>query len=396
MKPLDNEELEIVVRALDEANGNKAEAARALGMPVNTFKHRLKLAVRRNLYDDAFGGTTPPGYRLGKITQLHKSADGKVMEWRHLLPEALEDHLSQLEERMRAAIEPLPEIPPPTYSEDALMTLYPLPDVHMGQYSWGKETGDGYDLDIATDTVLRAFDNLMQYTPPSKVAAVLILGDYYHADGFEARTPRSGAALDVDSRYNKVQWMGTELAVRVIDKALQKHETVIVRVLPGNHDPRGGETLTLALWARYIGNPRVIVDRTPGVFWFFQWGSTMLAGHHGHEVKPEQMPGVMAAYEPEMWGSTKFRHAYLGHFHRRIRGRMSDEYGGAVWEVLQAITAKDAWNRAQGHSSGRSISAMTFHDKRGLVLTNVEPIIKGIGESAYQKSKTLGRKEQQA
>ncbi len=375
---IENDELQRVIDALDAAGGNKAQAAAALDMPVSTLKSQIAIAVRRNLYGDAFGGTVPPGYQLGKITQLHKSEDGKAMEWRHLVPMTLDDGIEYLKELFGREITPLPFVPAlesSTYLSN-LLTLYPLPDVHMGQYSWAKETTEGYDLDIARDTVTTSFNDLIGETPNSKVGVVLILGDYYHADGFDNRTPKSGNALDVDSRYSKVQWMGTELAIDLVDRALQKHELVIVRALPGNHDPRGGETLVLALWARYYGNPRVVVDRTPGSFWFFQWGDVMLAGHHGHEVKPEGMPAVMAAYEPEMWGSTKFRHAYLGHFQRRKRGTMSDEYAGAVWEVLQAITAKDAWNRAQGHSSGRSISAMTFDKTKGLKITNTVPIIR--------------------
>lgn len=375
---LDNEYLQKVIDTLDDAGGNKAEAARRLGIHVNTLKNQIAVATRRNLYADAFGGTTPPGYQLGKITQLHKSEDGKVMEWRHLLPMGLEGDYEAFKEMLLKDITPLPEVETPLDIEQALATLYPIPDVHMGQYSWGKEVGEGYDLDIARDTVTASFEKLVVSTPRSKVGIVLILGDYYHADGFESVTPKSHNALDTDSRYSKVQWMGTELAIALVDRALQKHEIVIVRALPGNHDPRGGETLVLALWARYQGNPRVIVDRTPGLFWFWQWGDVMLAGHHGHTVKPEQMPGVMAAYEPEMWGSTKFRHAYLGHFHRRIRGVMADERSGAVWEVLQAITAKDAWNRGQGHASGRSISAMTFHRKDGLTITNTVPVIRPV------------------
>jgi hypothetical protein len=376
---IDNDQLLKVIAALDEAGGNKQKAADALGMHVNTLKYQIQLATRRNLYSDAFGGVVPPGYELGKITQLHKSDDGKTMEWRHLQPLGIgPDPLDEIERRFSQSITPLAEVPTPLDTEAALATLYPIPDVHMGQYSWGKETGgESYDLDIAKTVVTGAFDKLVGQTPASKVGIVLILGDFYHADGFESSTPKSGNSLDTDSRYNKVQWMGTELAIALVDRALQKHETIIVRALPGNHDPRGGETLVLALWNRYHGNPRVIVDRTPGQFWFFQHGDVMLAGHHGHTVKPEQMPGVMAAYEPAMWGSTKFRHAYLGHFHRRVRGVMADERSGAVWEVLQAITAKDAWNRGQGHASGRSVSAMTFHRKEGLVLTNTVPIIRG-------------------
>src|SRR5688572_1037109 len=102
---IDNDQLLKVIAALDEAGGNKQKAADALGMHVNTLKYQIQLATRRNLYSDAFGGVVPPGYELGKITQLHKSEDGKTMEWRHLQPLGIgPDPLEELERRFSQSI----------------------------------------------------------------------------------------------------------------------------------------------------------------------------------------------------------------------------------------------------------------------------------------------------
>lgn len=377
MRPVEDDQLARIVEAYNDHGQNKAAAAESLGLPVSTFKHQLRVAVRRNLLGDAFGGPIPEGYALGKITQMHTSADGKAMEWRHLLPTG-EDPLAALKSVLEAEVAAIPEVPAAALDlslGSGLVTIYPIPDVHLGQYSWGKETGANYDLQIAVNTVKDTFGRLLARAPSTDTAVVLALGDYFHADSYEARTPKSGNPLDVDSRFGKTQWMGAELLIEVIDRALQKHQTVHVKALPGNHDPRGGDMLTLAVWFRYQNNPRVIVDRRPGVFWFAQFGKTMVAAHHGHEAKPEQMAGVMASYAPDMWGATSFRYAYLGHEHRRKRGMSSEERGGAVWEVFQAITAADAWNRGKGHFAGRSITAITLDPERGEVYRTLEPIM---------------------
>jgi hypothetical protein len=66
-----------------------------------------------------------------------------------------------------------------------------------------------------------------------------------------------------------------------------------------------------------------------------------------------------------MWGETLYRYAYLGHIHKRSKGLAVDERSGAIYETFQAITAKDAWNRSMGHSSGRSIATITLTKQGG-------------------------------
>lgn len=372
-----DEQLLDAVAAYTRNDNNAAAAARDLGWPVNTFKDRLAMAVRKNLTGDFFGGEVPEGYVMGNTTQELKNPVTKVREWRRLWPIAgSEAILEALEEWANREITPLRDIPlnQMFYPFENQAVVYPIPDVHLGQYSWGKETGGSYDLDIAANTVRGTFGKLVAATPATEEAIILGLGDYFHADGNDARTPKSGNALDVDSRFGKVQWVGAELLIEVVDMALQKHGHVTVKVLPGNHDPRAQDALTIALWFRYMGNSRVTVDRRPGLHWFHQWGKVMIGAHHGHETKAESMPAVMASFEPVMWGTSLFRYAYLGHHHKDQSGMMKNEAGGATWEKFQAITAKDAWNRGVGNSSGRSITAIVLDKEKGEVMRVREPI----------------------
>lgn len=368
-----DEQLEAVASAYVLYEKNAAQAAASLKMAVSTFKDQLHMAVRRNLLGDFFG-TVPEGYMTGNTTQHLVDPVTKRQEWLRLWPIAGEERvLEAIEEWANRKITPLDNVWP----LDANLTLnqltvYNIPDVHLGQYSWGKETGRSYDLDIAKETVKGTFRALVARSPATEEALVIGLGDYFHADGNDARTPKSQNMLDVDSRFSKVQWVGAELLIEVVDMALQKHFHVTVKIVAGNHDPRAQDTLTMALWFRYLNNPRVTVDRKPGLHYFFQWGKVMIAAHHGHETLPGNMPGVMAAYEPEMWGSTLYRYAYLGHLHKVVKG--SEEIGGATWEIFQAITAKDAWNRGKGHGSGRSITSIVHDKEQGEIMRIRQPI----------------------
>lgn len=372
--PTDDELLEVVEAV--HSGMTKADVARKLGLSRETVRGRYYQAVRRNLTGAALGPRMPDGFELEKITSLVKAKDGTSLEWQHKTRiKTQQQTLEELTEYLNDNLNPIALVPEPVGTMGDLATLYPIADFHLGQYSWGKETGgQSYDLDIARDTFKATVVKLFSRAPASHTAFILGLGDFFHADSNDAQTPQHGNPLDVDSRNAKVINLGAELIVWMVDLALQKHSHVIVRMLPGNHDPRGGDLMTLALHMRYLDNPRVTVDRSPGMFWFAQWGQTMLAATHGHETKIEQMPGVMAAYEPVMWGSTRWRYTYAGHWHRRIRGRNADEQSGAIWEVIQALTARDAWNRGKGHASGRSMVAITFSKTEGEVLRHYVPI----------------------
>lgn len=210
---------------------------------------------------------------------------------------------------------------------------------------------------------------LVSRSPASGTAIVSILGDFFHADNNEAVTIRSKNHLDVDGRHDKVLHAGVELVIWMIDLALQKHDKVIVHVTKGNHDENAATALGTSLFFRYQGNPRVVIDRSPERLWTFEFGNVMLGFAHGHQVKAEDMPGVMAAQDAPMWGRTKYRYAYSGHYHRSKKGPLSDEKNGAIWEIVPAFTAKDAWNRSMGHNALRAITSKTFHVENGLDTT---------------------------
>lgn len=371
---------EEIMRRLEayQTYGSNVEAAKALGINEASIRRARELATRRNLDGTWLGGPTPPGYLMGKVTR-HFRGDGTVeQEWQRQHPdiEAVEAAIELILASLPDKITPLPKIANPIGTTDNWLTLYPITDVHLGQLSWGKETGADYDLHIARDQFERSVSRLMQMSPNSSAALIAVVGDFFHADDNDAQTHKSHNHLDVDGRHDKTLSIGIELLIWMIDMALQKHQVVYVHITKGNHDEKSATALALALYYRYYNNnDRVIIDRDPKELWAFPWGVNMLAFTHGHRIKAEDMPGVMASQWAEMWGKTIYRYGYSGHYHKAKFGpKGGDEKHGARWEILPAFTEKDAFNAGSGHSAIRELTSITFDKEEGRLFQPFVPV----------------------
>jgi hypothetical protein len=334
-------------------HGSKAAAARALGVPVSTFKDRLKRATHTSTLYDADGN--------------------EKLIW----VKARENSLTPAEvgEQIRAALDGY--APPTTFpaepenTDKDLATVYPLADWHVGLLSWAKETKHNYDLKIGRATIQTAMTRLVSTTPRSSQAVLLGLGDLLHSDNYDNQTSRSKNVLDVDGRYPRVLQTATELVMFSADLALAKHENVLIRILPGNHDDQSALAVTLALSLYYKYNERVTVDDDAGRFWWWLWGKVFLGATHGDKAKMRDLPLIMAARNPDLWGKAKFRHIYTGHIHKETGIEMS----GVTVESFQTPVAPDAWHVSMGYGAGRSVSAITHHREQGEVIRNKVNII---------------------
>lgn len=375
--PLSRELAEQAVKALDAALGNQTEAARALGVARATLQNRLAAAGRYGLLGPI---KAREGFSIVQITERMPNGtsvvtkpefdeptapDGMVESGRSVYVPGkgwfkFGKELSEqsLAESVRAAFEGyVPySTPAPKETRADLVSVYPLADFHVGLLAWENETGASYDTNIARTTILDAMSNLVHATLPSKKAVVLGLGDLLHFDGFEAKTERSGNALDTDSRYPKVLETAVEIVMQIIEMALANHDEVDVRVLQGNHDNRAAIAVSLALYFAYRDNSRVLVDNSPSYHWYKRYGKVFLSATHGDKTKMDAMPLLMAVDRPEDWAASTRRRVFTGHIHHeRLR-----EVGGVVVESLRSPVAKDAYHTFAGYRAGRSVYSYTF------------------------------------
>ncbi len=382
--PLSDEQLEIAVATLQEAKGNKAEAARLLGIPVTTFKHHIKVAARRGMMGFS---PVPDGFEVSRISSGPKGdfiqmkpergadfevpeghlvkgvsalvdGDGRtVQQWVKTTRGGLADET--LVEAVRSAfndynppIEPFPL----RDTRNDVVNIIPLPDLHVGLLAWEEETGGNYDMHIARETMRLALTDLVESMPPSQHCLILGLGDLLHFDGYEAKTERSGNVLDTDSRWPKVLREALRLIKFTIDLCLLRHDHVEVKLLSGNHDTRSAIAVSMALVEGYDSDERVTIDNSLSYIWYRRFGKVMIGATHGDKAKPNDMPLLMAVDRPQDWAESTRRRVFTGHIHHeRLK-----EVGGVIVETLRSPVAKDAWHSFEGYRAGRSVYGYTF------------------------------------
>jgi hypothetical protein len=351
-KPIPDEEHSRRKEAL-EKYGTISAAAAALGVPRTTMSSWANINS---------------GYKVKGKSTLYDANGGVVLEWvktreGELSPEAIGEQIREALE----GYEPPQSFPSITTQTDSdLSTIYPLADWHVGLLSWKKETGHNYDLKIGQQVIKTAMSRLIASTPASTQGVILGLGDLLHSDNYEGMTARSKNILDVDGRYPKILQAATELLLYTIDLALTKHQSVLVRILPGNHDEQSAIAVALAVRMYYANNPRVTVDDDAGRFWWWSWGKVLLGATHGDKAKMKDLPLIMAARNPEQWGKAKFRHIYTGHIHTQTGIEMS----GVTVESFQTPVAPDSWHVSHGYGAQRSCQAITHHKDLGEISRN--------------------------
>jgi hypothetical protein len=262
-----------------------------------------------------------------------------------------------------------PVASPPWTSSD-LLCQYTITDVHLGCLAWREETGgDDYDLSIAEKLLEDWFTTAIDMAPRAQTAIFAQIGDFLHHDSHESVTPAHHNILDADSRFQKMVRAAIRLKRKIVAKLLTKHEFVHLIDADANHDPASETWLREMEAAHYESEPRVTVDQSAGTYYVHKHGDVSLFYHHGHRRGVKDVDSVFAGRFREIYGSTKYSYAHLGHRH-------CDELKTTNLmkvEQHETLAAPDAYAANKGYLSGRSAKVIVYHKSFGevsrLVLT---------------------------
>ena len=301
----------------------------------------------------------PKGAQISGGT-VHTTGDGNtVQSWVRYSnkadPVEIAENLKRAFEDWAPTYQPSPPAKP---SCSDRLAFFPVSDLHVGMFSWGRETGENWDLKIAKSVILETYSELTAQTPATDEAIVLFGGDQLHADNFSGTTEQSGNILDCDGRYPKTSFTLAEIAVEIVYMVRMRHRKVRVRVLQGNHDRASAVALSHFLYAWFRSDDAVDVDMSPSPFWFYQFGEVMLCAVHGDKIKARDLAGKVAAIQPQMWGSSTWR---AGHyFHEHHDELIMKDEGGLKVEKHAIIAPADAYHAAGPYHAFRNAKSIIY------------------------------------
>lgn len=358
------------LEAVDK-HGSNCKAAKALGVGRRAIDRSLKTlreyaALKGYSPEHQLTRPIAPGLKMRGTSQLFRKGEVEpVLEWiktstdEQARAQAIRDAYSAMADDLPR----LSAVPAPNDMNAALCNLYTLTDSHVGMLAWGKESGADWDLKIAEETLTGCFRQMVDSSPRAAVGIVNQLGDFLHYDGMVAATPTSGHPLDADGRFSKMVTTAVRILRRVVDMALSKHKKVIVLMAEGNHDIASSVWLRVLFRALYENEPRVQVIDSELPYYVHRHGKTMLAFHHGHLRKNDQLPILFASQFPQIWGETTKRYAHCGHRHHSEE----KEHSGITVIQHPTLAARDAYAARGGWVAERAVTAISYHSEYGQV-----------------------------
>lgn len=259
-----------------------------------------------------------------------------------------------------------------------------IPDLHMGQLSWGSELGAGeegnYDIKIAREEYIKAvsyYCNLYADNPPLEF--IFPIGnDLFNVSSGDNRT-MNGTLQDEDDRAEKTFEYAFETCVEAVRMLAQIAPVRMVHI-PGNHDGERISYLMVGLKYYFKRHPQVILEEellNPSGRKYIQLGNTLLGLSHGKlrgkVIKMDQYPIIMADEVPDLWARTKYREFHIGHIHHSkiINSSLVDEFRGVVVRAVGALAKLDKWHYDSGYRATRQAQAFDYHIERGLTSINL-------------------------
>lgn len=251
--------------------------------------------------------------------------------------------------------------------EDAHLYEIAIYDIHFGRLTWDEESGENYDIKLATKAVKSSLLRLLAFVKDKNVDRILLpLGnDFFNVDS-KFNTTTNGTPQQEDTRWQKTFRKGRELCVWMVDTCAQI-APVDVLIIPGNHDQQRSFYLGDALECWYHDSKDVNVDNMARSTKYYNYGLNLIGFNHGSDVHLNKLPTMMALDEPDLWAKTKYREWHTGDkHHKKELLPFADESSGMVVRIIRSLVSFDAWTFNSGYRSLRASEAFLWSKDKGL------------------------------
>lgn len=347
-----------------------------------------KFKIDLNVWEiDRFKVKTSEGYRKDRQVEWDvedgKTLHGKVRDSGKMLVVVLyhvevrflkKKQEVEAREVIRTMIEDAkqyaPQYPIIEYPEMKNGHLYEITmfDIHFGRLTWDEESGENYDIKLATKAVKSSLVRLLALVKDQNVDRILLpLGnDFFNVDS-KFNTTTNGTAQQEDTRWQKTFRKGRELCVWMIDTCAQVAPVDVVMV-PGNHDQQRSFYLGDALECWYHDSKNVNVNNLAKPTKYYNYGLNLIGFNHGSDLQLNKLPTLMALDEPELWAKTKYREWHTGDkHHKKELIPFADESSGMVVRIIRSLVSFDAWTFNSGYRSLRASESFLWSKDEGMI-----------------------------
>lgn len=253
--------------------------------------------------------------------------------------------------------------------EDPFVAVISPTDYHWGKYASGP---DPYNRDIARERLfnctIELLSRLVIRGNPEKIV-IAIGGDGLHFDTYDKRTTR-GTLQDVDGTPEEIAWSWVELCRDYVNLVAQV-APVELFVIPGNHDRFTTVFLRAAMkgWFSTVKNVNVVEVLSPRQY--MKYGNSMLSFLHGDIGKVKDWPAIIAGENPVMWGQTKHKFIFTGHYHTE---RELPTFGNVTVYRMPSLAGTDTWHFNNGYKSRKALVCYIVDKEKGVIATEIEPV----------------------
>lgn len=349
------------------------EAARMMGVKRTTFSSRLENAREKfqsgEALKDDIEARIVEGFELKGYSQLTKTQTGEPI-WLKTR-KAERDYWTGIEAALRDVPSvPAAVLPQPGETQSDIIPWLQIGDAHIGMLACEVEVGGNFDIEIGEAEICAAAAALIDEAPECERLVINDLGDGTHYETFKAETEASGHRVDQDTRYWKMIQAYIRVTRFIIERALEKAQTVDYICNQGNHSRSNDIWIAALVGALYGPSGRVNVLRNESPFIAYRMGQTLVVVHHGDKAKPEKFRDVVVSDFGKDWGETTFRYLDGGHVHHSQR----KELAGCIFESWNNLAPRDKYAHDGGWRSKQCMSLVLRSRNYGEVGRRVMPI----------------------
>lgn len=329
-----------------------------------TYGDNFPNAFSNDLESNGFDGQNwTHGWLKSENSSIFIRNEGKLVSYEELRDELIAE--------MKKYAPKYPRVKYPKISDPHLKVI-DVADPHFGKLSVPDETGEEYNLEIATKRVIEGVEGLLTKMSgfPTEKFLLVIGNDALHIDDARRKATTSGTVQDTDGMWYQMFQAAKQTYIKVIERLLSEAPVDVV-FNPSNHDYTSGYFLVDAVSSWFSRTPNITFDGSIKHRKYTKYHQNLIGTTHGDGVtiQSDKLPLMMMGEAREHLSSTKRWYFYTHHLHHKktVKYMVAQDSVMVTVECMRSPSPSDGWHHRNGFISPSAIEGFVHHPEMGQV-----------------------------